>query len=262
MKIIRKHFQPFHCRPCLIIIFIVKFPLVFARDFREEYIKGVKSVKKAILVIMSVVLIFTMAACAPGNGKNITIDQNGGLNMKVEKNPVVTITMDDGSKINIELYPDKAPNTVCNFISLIKKQVYDGVTFHRIIDNFMIQGGDPDGTGFGGPGYFIKGEFAVNGFKQNDLKHSKGVLSMARAGQYNTAGSQFFIMVADNSSLDGLYAAFGKVADEDSLSVVLKLAKLPTSGPPNDKPNNPPKMKTVTVDTFGYNYPEPQTIKK
>lgn len=220
--------------------------------------QGVKSVKKAILILMIVALIMSFAACAPKKNANTG---NGGLDLKVEKNPVVTITMDDGSKINIELYPDKAPNTVCNFVSLVKKGFYDGTIFHRIIDGFMLQGGDPDGTGFGGPGYMIKGEFANNGFKQNNLKHTTGVLSMARSRAMDSAGSQFFIMVGDAPHLDGDYAAFGKVMDEDSMAVCLKLAKVKVGGPNGDKPANPPKMKTVTVDTFGYDYPEPQVIK-
>lgn len=218
--------------------------------------------KKAIFLILGVALAFALAACAPKG--ELELNKDGGLNLKVEKNPIVTITMEDGSKINVELYPDKAPNTVCNFITLINKQYYDGVVFHRIIDGFMIQGGDPEGTGRGGPGYMIKGEFAVNGFKGNDLKHTAGVISMARAGNphYDSAGSQFFIMVGTATHLDGEYAAFGKIADEDSLAVVMKLAKLPVGGPAGDTPENPPKIATVTVDTFGYDYPEPQTIGK
>jgi peptidyl-prolyl cis-trans isomerase B (cyclophilin B) len=183
---------------------------------------------------------------------------------KEMKNPLVTITMEDGSVIKLELYPDKAPNTVNNFISLANKGFYDGVTFHRIIDGFMIQGGDPEGTGRGGPGYMIKGEFAINGFKQNDLKHTTGVISMARGGDpyYDSAGSQFFIMVGDASFLDGSYAAFGKVVDEDSMKVCLQLGKTPTSGGQAGAPYEPPKIKTVTVDTFGQKYLEPETIKK
>ncbi len=182
--------------------------------------------------------------------------------MKVDKNPIVTITMEDGSKIKVELYPDKAPNTVCNFISLVNKQFYDGVVFHRIIDRFMIQGGDPEGTGRGGPGYMIKGEFANNGFKANDIKHTEGVISMARSRLMDSAGSQFFIMVGAAPHLDGDYAAFGKVVDEDSLAVVKKLAKVPVGGFNGDAPLEPPVMKTVTVETFGYEYPEPNKIEK
>lgn len=231
--------------------------------------------KKAICVLALLLLLSPLAACAPqgpasspGNnglldsltGKKLTL-KDGAFDMKIEKNPVVTITMEDGSTIKIELYPDKAPNTVCNFISLITKQFYDGVIFHRIIDSFMIQGGDPDGTGTGGPGYMIKGEFSSNGFKQNDLKHTAGVISMARSKLMDSAGSQFFIMTGASPHLDGAYAAFGKVIDDDSMAAVMKLGKTKTSGP-NDRPVEPPKMKTVTVDTFGYGYPEPETIKK
>lgn len=207
--------------------------------------------KKAILIVLSVALALALPACA-----------NGGS--KVKKNPVATITMEDGGEIKLELYPDKAPNTVNNFIWLVNQGFYDGLTFHRIIDGFMIQGGDPEGTGRGGPGYYIKGEFAVNGFKQNDLKHTPGVLSMARAGDpyYDSAGSQFFIMVGTAASLDGGYAAFGKVLDDDSLKVCTDLAKTPVGGPNNDTPDNPPKIKKIVVDTFGVQYPEPQKIQK
>jgi peptidyl-prolyl cis-trans isomerase B (cyclophilin B) len=189
---------------------------------------------------------------------------NGGKQQVSNKNPQVTITMDDDSTIKLELYPDKAPNTVDNFIALANSGFYDGLTFHRIIDGFMIQGGDPDGTGMGGPGYSIKGEFAKNGFKGNDIKHVAGVISMARGGDpyYNSAGSQFFIMVGTAASLDGSYAAFGKVMDDDSLKVVKALAKTPVGGPSGDKPNNPPKIKKIVVDTFGVQYPDPDKIKK
>ncbi len=213
--------------------------------------------KKAISLFLCVMMAFALAACAPKD--ELKLNKDGGLNLKVDKNPIVTITMEDGSKIKVELYPDKAPNTVCNFISLVNKQFYDGVVFHRIIDRFMIQGGDPEGTGRGGPGYMIKGEFANNGFKANDIKHTEGVISMARSRFMDSAGSQFFIMVGAAPHLDGDYAAFGKVVDEDSLAVVKKLAKVPVSG---DAPLEPPVMKTVTVETFGYEYPEPQMIEK
>ncbi len=216
--------------------------------------------KKAMSLVLSIMLALVLAACAPS--KKLELNKDGLLNMKVDKNPIVTITMEDGSKIKVELYPDKAPNTVCNFVSLINKQYNDGVVFHRIIDRFMIQGGDPEGTGRGGPGYMIKGEFANNGFKGNDLKHTEGVISMARSRLMDSAGSQFFIMVGTATHLDGDYAAFGKVADEDSLAVVMKLAKVPVGGFNGDAPLQPPVMKSVTVDTFGYEYPEPQKIEK
>ena len=157
-------------------------------------------------------------------------------------NPIVTIEMEDGGVIKAELYPEIAPNTVNNFVSLIKKGFYDGVIFHRVIPGFMIQGGDPQGTGVGGPGYCIKGEFTGNGFK-NDLKHTPGVLSMARTMQPNSAGSQFFIMHKNASHLDGQYAAFGKVVS--GMDVVDKIASVRTDW--NDKPTTPVKMKTVEL---------------
>lgn len=212
--------------------------------------------KKTMMIALCCLLALGLVSCAKKNGTG----DNGGI--KVEKNPVVTITMEDGATIKVELYPDKAPNTVCNFISLASKNYYDGITFHRIIEGFMIQGGDPEGTGYGGPGYMIKGEFPNNGHKSNDLKHTAGVISMARAGgrNYNTAGSQFFIMVAASSHLDGDYAAFGKVMDEESLAVCMELSKVEVGGPNNDRPVNPPKIKTVTVETFGETYPEPEKV--
>ena len=167
-------------------------------------------------------------------------------------NPIVTIEMENGDIIKAELYPEVAPNTVNNFISLVKSKFYDGVIFHRVIRGFMIQGGDPQGIGIGGPGYSIKGEFAMNGVK-NDLKHTRGVLSMARSMAPNSAGSQFFIMHEDAPHLDGQYAAFGKVIE--SMDAVDKIAKCMTGR--NDKPIHRQAMKKVTVDTFGVDYPEP-----
>ena len=170
-------------------------------------------------------------------------------------NPIVTITMDNGDIIKAELYPDIAPNTVNNFISLVKKGFYDGLTFHRVIKGFMIQGGCPQGTGMGGPGYEIKGEFTMNGFP-NNLKHTPGVLSMARAMDPDSAGSQFFIMHKTSPHLDGAYAAFGKVIE--GLDVVDKIAQTPTDY--RDRPMTPQVMKAVTVETFGTDYPEPETV--
>ena len=167
-------------------------------------------------------------------------------------NPIVTIEMENGGVMKAELYPEVAPNTVNNFISLVSKGFYDGVIFHRVISGFMIQGGDPKGTGVGGPGYSIKGEFTGNGFK-NDLKHDRGVLSMARTMAPNSAGSQFFIMHQNSPHLDGQYAAFGKIIE--GLDVVDKIASTRTDY--NDKPRTPQVMKKVTVDTFGVEYPEP-----
>jgi peptidyl-prolyl cis-trans isomerase B (cyclophilin B) len=171
------------------------------------------------------------------------------------QNPIVTITMESGDVIKAELYPEIAPNTVNNFISLINKGFYNGVIFHRVIKGFMLQGGDPEGTGMGGPGYSIKGEFSHNGFK-NDLKHTPGVLSMARTMIPDSAGSQFFIMHKDAPHLDGEYAAFGKVTE--GMDVVNTIAETQTDW--NDRPVSEQKMKSVTVDTFGVTYPEPEKL--
>ena len=168
-------------------------------------------------------------------------------------NPIVTITMRNGDVMKAELYPEIAPNTVNNFISLINKGFYNGLTFHRVIRDFMLQGGCPDGNGMGGPGYTIKGEFAHNGFK-NDLKHTEGVLSMARSMMPNSAGSQFFIMHKAAPHLDGEYAAFGKIIE--GMDVVNKIAAEQTT--PNDRPIIPQVMQSVTVETFGVTYPEPE----
>ena len=167
-------------------------------------------------------------------------------------NPIVTIEMENGDVIKAELYPEVAPNTVNNFISLINKGFYDGVIFHRVIPGFMIQGGDPQGTGTGGPGYCIRGEFTSNRFL-NELKHTRGVLSMARTMDPNSAGSQFFIMHEDAPHLDGQYAAFGKVIE--GMEAVDKIAATRTNY--NDKPRINQTMKKVTVETFGVDYPEP-----
>lgn len=168
-------------------------------------------------------------------------------------NPIVTITMENGDVIKAELYPDIAPNTVNNFISLVKKGFYNGLNFHRIINGFMIQGGCPEGTGMGGPNYSIKGEFSQNGFK-NDLKHTEGVLSMARSMRPDSAGSQFFIMHKAAPHLDGAYAAFGKVIE--GMDVVNKIATTRTTY--GDRPVKEQKMASVSVDTFGIDYPEPE----
>lgn len=170
------------------------------------------------------------------------------------QNPIVTITMENGDVMKAELYPEIAPNTVNNFISLINKHFYDGIIFHRVINGFMIQGGDPEGTGMGGPGYSIAGEFSQNGFA-NDLKHTLGVLSMARSMMPDSAGSQFFIMHKTSPHLDGAYAAFGKVIE--GLENVNKIAECRTDY--SDRPLEPQVIKSMTVDTFGVEYPEPQT---
>lgn len=168
-------------------------------------------------------------------------------------NPVVTITMENGDVMKAELYPQIAPNTVNNFISLVKKGFYDGLIFHRVINGFMIQGGCPNGTGMGGPGYSIKGEFTQNGFS-NQFKHAPGVLSMARAMHPDSAGSQFFIMHKAAPHLDGAYAAFGKVTE--GKDIVNKIAETETDF--RDKPLDPQVIKSMTVETFGEEYPEPE----
>ena len=171
------------------------------------------------------------------------------------QNPIVTITMENGGVIKAELYPEIAPNTVNNFISLIRSGFYDGLIFHRVIAGFMIQGGCPLGSGTGGPGYNIRGEFSGNGFR-NDLKHTEGVLSMARAMHPDSAGSQFFIMVDPAPHLDGQYAAFGKVVE--GMDVVHAIEHVPTGF--SDKPSTPQRMASVTVDTFGVDYPAPEKV--
>ncbi len=179
-------------------------------------------------------------------------------------NPVATITMSNGDEIILYLYPDKAPNTVANFIYLANSGFYDGLTFHRCISSFLIQGGDPNGDGTGGPGYYIEGEFSANGYKKNDIAMEEGVIAMARFGTsdgndedyYDTAGSQFFILTGDRSELDGEYAAFGKVFY--GMSVVNKIAQSETDS--NDKPRTDQVIKTIRVETYGVDYGEPETI--
>ena len=171
-------------------------------------------------------------------------------------NPIVTITMENGAVMTGELYPAKAPNTVANFISLANKGFYDGLIFHRVIPGFMIQGGCPEGTGMGGPGYEINGEFAANGFRQNDLIHETGVLSMARTMAPNSAGSQFFVMVAPAPHLDGQYAAFGKITEGQDVAIDISRVQRSMM---NDKPKQPVVMASVRVDTQGVDYPAPET---
>lgn len=167
--------------------------------------------------------------------------------------PIVTITMNNGGVMKAELYPEIAPNTVNNFIALANGGFYNGIIFHRIIEGFMIQGGDPTGTGMGGPGYSIKGEFSANGFK-NDLKHSRGVLSMARSARPNSAGSQFFIMHDNAPHLDGQYAAFGKLTE--GYDVLDSIAETRTDY--SDRPYDEQRIKSMTVETFGVEYPAPE----
>lgn len=171
------------------------------------------------------------------------------------QNPIITIEMEDGGVIKAELYPDTAPNTVRNFITLVNSGYYNGLIFHRVIPGFMIQGGCPNGTGMGGPGYTIKGEFSLNGFS-NPLVHDRGVLSMARTQNPDSAGSQFFIMTDKSPHLDGMYAAFGKVTE--GMDVVDKIVNADRNS--MDKPHKDQRMKTVTVETFGMSYPEPDKV--
>ena len=172
----------------------------------------------------------------------------------MQKNPVVTFEMEDGKTFSAELYPDKAPNTVNNFLSLVKRGFYDGLIFHRVIEGFMIQGGDPNGTGTGGPGYHIRGEFSSNGFAKNDIGHTRGVLSMARAMAPDSAGSQFFVMHKDAPHLDGQYAAFGAVIA--GMDTVDAIAETPVDY--RDRPLKEQRIKRVTAETFGIDYPEPE----
>ena len=233
--------------------------------------------KKIIAIALSLIMLVSLAACGGKDGGETTtapagataesgsasgsgsydVEESFGANEQFHKdtNPVVTMTMEDGSQVLIELFPEQAPNTVNNFISLVSKGFYDGLTFHRIIAGFMIQGGDPDGTGFGGVDYSIKGEFAQNGF-DNPVKHERGTLSMARSPKPDSAGSQFFICHAAPSHLDGQYAAFGQVIK--GLDVVDKIASVKTDA--NDKPLEPVVIKTMTVDLMGQTYAEPETI--
>jgi len=170
------------------------------------------------------------------------------------KNPTATFTLENGAVLTAELYPEKAPNTVNNFISLANSGFYDGLIFHRVIPGFMIQGGDPKGSGTGGPGYSIRGEFSGNGFEKNDLKHDTGVLSMARSMAPDSAGSQFFIMVAPAPHLDGQYAAFGQI--NDNAEEAVRISEVDTDW--NDKPKTPVKIQSIRVDTHGVEYPQPE----
>lgn len=207
---------------------------------------------KKRLITSILIAIFVLMTSLVFVGCNADVD-NVDKGEETMKNPVITIEMENGKTIKAELYPEKAPNTVNNFISLASSGFYDGLIFHRVIYGFMIQGGDPAGIGTGGPGYCIKGEFALNGFTQNDLKHERGVLSMARAASMDSAGSQFFIMHKNASHLDGQYAAFGKVTE--GIEVVDEIASVSTDW--NDKPKIPQTMKKITVETFGVEYAQP-----
>jgi len=208
-------------------------------------------IKKIISIIMVIALSLSLAACT-GGSKGSNAGSSTAVDYSSDTNPVAEIVMSDGGIIKIELYPEAAPNTVNNFISLANRGFYNGLTFHRIIPGFMIQGGDPKGDGTGGPGYSIAGEFKDNGF-QNNLKHTRGVISMARSQSYDSAGSQFFIMVADAPSLDGKYAAFGKVTQ--GMEVVDKIVGSQRDS--NDKPLDPIVINKITVDLKGKTYSEP-----
>ena len=223
--------------------------------------------KKGIAVFLSLILcLFAFSSCGgdpqteqdgsePKGEQTTEQPEMEGTTMSNAENPIVTITMQNGGVIKIELYPDIAPNTVNNFISLVQDGFYDGLIFHRVIPGFMIQGGDPEGMGYGGPGYSIAGEFSYNGF-DNELAHTRGVISMARSPSPDSAGSQFFIMVEDAPHLDGQYAAFGKVIE--GLDVVDEIVSVDTNA--SDKPYDDQVMQTVTVDTKGVTYPEPETL--
>ena len=214
------------------------------------------AVKKIIALLLGLMMLCSLACAkeatsAPAAEKTETKEETN-----VDKtHPIATITMKDGGVIELELYPETAPESVKNFISLANAGFYDGLIFHRVITGFMIQGGDPDGRGTGGPGYSIKGEFAANGVK-NDISHVRGVLSMARAQPYDSAGSQFFIMHEDGTYLDGQYAAFGRVIS--GMDVVDAIAKTTTDA--RDKPYKDQIMETVRVETWGVEYGEPEKL--
>ena len=213
--------------------------------------------KKITRALTSLFLIAAVTAALLTTGCQFIVKKDnapsaqGGANDTEIKNPIVTIEMDSGDIITLELYPDIAPNTVANFVTLAQSGYYDGVIFHRVIPSFMIQGGDPMGTGMGGPGYAIKGEFTSNGFT-NDLQHERGVISMARSKANDSAGSQFFLMHANSPHLNGDYAAFGKVTDDESLKAIDRIATAQRDG--NDRPLTDRVMKKVTVETFGAEY--------
>ncbi|WP_374018170.1 peptidylprolyl isomerase [Paenibacillus thiaminolyticus] len=207
--------------------------------------------QRTVLTLMALLIISMVVVAGCGSKAG---NASGGDSAK---HPLVTIEMESGKKIEVELYPDTAPNTVNNFISLVNKGFYDGLIFHRVIPGFMIQGGDPQGTGIGGPGYSIKGEFSSNGVT-NDLKHTEGVISMARSMDPDSAGSQFFIMDADAPHLDEQYAAFGKVTS--GIETVHDIANVNRDA--SDRPAEDQKIKKITVDTFGVEYKEPETIKE
>lgn len=226
--------------------------LLLHHDGRSKHISMRRHQWQLFSIACLIMLIFLTSCGTTSN------DQANHVNQKEDTpmaNPIVTITMENDEQIVIELYPDVAPNTVNNFISLVEKGYYDGLIFHRVIPSFMIQGGDPDGQGTGGPGYTIKGEFTSNGF-ENNLEHDRGVISMARAQHPDSAGSQFFIMVEKSPHLDGEYAAFGKVIEGMEVADAIVSSERDAM----DKPLEDQRMKKVEVDTKGHEYPEPETM--
>lgn len=220
--------------------------------WKRREIRMKKIYQMTLLTMLTVIL----AACGKETTDNEEQESAADYAAEITENPVVTITMENDEKIVVELEPKTAPNTVANFISLVEDGFYDGLIFHRVIPGFMIQGGDPDGTGMGGPDYGIKGEFTSNGF-DNTLTHERGVISMARSQDPDSAGSQFFIMTEQATYLDGDYAAFGKVIE--GMDAVDQIVEAERGN--NDKPLEDQKMKTVEVDTKGFDYPEPVVQK-
>ncbi|TQS74349.1 peptidylprolyl isomerase [Ornithinibacillus gellani] len=215
--------------------------------------------KSKILIVLMIgfAMLFTLGACGSNSDESANDKDKEEYPDSVKENPEVTITMENDNEIVLELYPEVAPNTVANFVSLVEDGFYDGLIFHRVIPGFMIQGGDPDGIGTGGPGYAIKGEFSANGI-ENNLEHERGVLSMARSQAPDSAGSQFFIMTKTSPRLDGEYAAFGKVIDGmDAVDEIVNAERDAV-----DKPLEDQKMKSVTVDTKGFTYPEPEKAEE
>lgn len=229
-------------------------------DYIEELKRNMFTRNKVLFLVISVMAIsFVLAGCGSAKQEENKDNKNSAktdYSTKVKENPIVTITMDNDEKVVIELEPSVAPNTVANFISLVEKGFYDGLIFHRVIPDFMVQGGDPSGTGTGGPEYSIKGEFSSNDF-ENSLKHERGVISMARSSDPDSAGSQFFIMVKESTQLDGEYAAFGKVLE--GMETVDAIVGVDRDSA--DKPVEEQKMKKVEVDTKGFDYPDPEVQK-
>ncbi|MBC5625119.1 peptidylprolyl isomerase [Clostridium sp. NSJ-49] len=225
-----------------------------------------KKIKKIMISALAIVMSVAMVGCGNSNVKTENNNSSDNSTTQVERPenlPIATIKVKDFGTIEAELYPDKAPNTVNNFIELANSGFYDGLTFHRVVEGFMNQGGDPKGDGTGGPGYSIKGEFSGNGYKANDLKHTTGVLSMARAQNPDSAGSQFFIMAADAPSLDGQYAAFGKVINGLDVVEAINKAEVEKNKATGEKstPVNTIVIEEIRVDTKGVEYPEAEKIK-